>query len=133
MNKMQLPVHSNQRDFKWIYQTLFEGTLKMVNFENDTFKPTLLIRFNNRYTMNPRPSNTTQLSSYVPKDKKSNNIFFVYIGVAFGVYRFKFSKMKILESVVYLFMGGFWIYVSQNVCLDVNDFLIFPNLYFGLN
>ena len=53
-----------------MHQTLFEGTLKMVNFESDTFKPTLLIRSNNYYAMNPRPSDTTQLSLYVPKDEK---------------------------------------------------------------
>ena len=67
------------------------------------------------------------------KIKNKSIYIFLYIGVAFGVNRFKFTKMKILESVVYLFMGGFWIYVSQNVCLDVNDFLVFPNLYFGVN
>ena len=67
------------------------------------------------------------------KIKNKTIYIFLYIGVAFGVNRFKISKMKILQSVVYLFMGRFWIYVSQNVCLDMNDFLVFPNLYFGLN
>ena len=62
---------------------------------------------------------------------KNKTIYiFLYIDIAFGVNRFKISKMKIIESVVYLFMGGFWIYVSQNVGIDVNDFLVFLNLYF---
>ena len=67
------------------------------------------------------------------KIKNKTIYIFLYIGVAFGVNRFKISKMKILESVVYLFMGGFWIYLSPNVCVGVNDILAFPNLYFGLN
>ena len=67
------------------------------------------------------------------KIKNKTIYIFLYIGVAFGVNRFKISKMKILQSVVYLFIGRFWIYVSQNVCLGVNDFVVFPNLYFELN
>ena len=51
-------------------QTLFEGILKMVNFISDTFKPTPLNMSNNHYAINPRPSDTTQLSLYIPKDKK---------------------------------------------------------------
>ena len=42
-------------------------------------------------------------------------------------------KIKLLESVVELFIGGFSIFVSQNVCLDEYDCLVFPNLYFGVN
>ena len=55
------------------------------------------------------------------KIKHKTIYIFLYIGVAFRVNRFNISKIKILESVVYLFKGVFWIYVSQNVCLDVND------------
>ena len=67
------------------------------------------------------------------KIKNKTIHIFLYIGVAFGVNRFKMSKIKLLEAVVYLFMGGFWIFISQNVCLDEYDFLVFQILYFGVN
>ena len=46
---------------------------------------------------------------------------------------FKMSKIKILASIIGLFMGGFLKSLSQNVFLCEFYHLNFPNLYFDLN